>query len=725
MTTTDIDDDYDLYTKVGLFKIATQRGVSVNAKMTKRQVHEVLREHLNPGGPESTTTQEKPAQTQPTKRSRQRIKLRGPKGSASSDEPTGSLGSGGPVTSAVATEEKTKKQKEKKGDSVRHKDRGLVGRTMGTPLAIIEFGRVPAALSCMLFLTAVFLDAAGWFPFDIDVATKAPAVTLIIVFLCLVKFVLQETVYSCLGPNLKRIIDHFPVKGFHPSRVQDDVVRGHGDTSTCPVSTGTPHAVNTSTSIGSDLPDADLKLLTYADADKRLLLEENIMLKVKQDDFLMTLGTLERDLSSISAAKAITEEDVTTLREDKQKLHEENEALRDQNRSLEQGNATLQTHKQTLETENATLSAECGSLRDGTEYLRESLRVSEQKSRLLEEKNNSLECDLRQLAKRHFLSITLQIISRIRPAADSIKAGELADITVTGGNTVNIPSSRFRYDNTPVKDQFTASWDHAFGPGATNADVFHNIEPWIEVHLTGQRICIMTIGQSGTGKSHTLFNQADSVVILASKKLFERLPYAHPGGFEVTCSAVEIYLDNSRDLLGEHVAVDTGTRRSSALKTFPSLAALSAGSAESVADLVRKACSNRKVDKTLRNASSSRGHMIFLIRSTSASKDFDTQMCFIDLAGNEAGPNKDDSGVRVKETQFIHESLSSVQHFLLNPEAFAPGRTGLLTAFLKQHVHPSKMVLMPHISPYQHDLEKSLTIAKFADKVADAYKLRK
>jgi hypothetical protein len=98
----------------------------------------------------------------------------------------------------------------------------------------------------------------------------------------------------------------------------DNVISGDSNTPTRLV--GVAYAINIGTYVEPNLLEIDYKLLTYIDVDKRVLVEENILLKGNKDNLLATLGALKRDLVSTSIAKTNLEESVIALRNYKQKL---------------------------------------------------------------------------------------------------------------------------------------------------------------------------------------------------------------------------------------------------------------------------------------------------------------------------------------------------------------------------------------------------------------------
>ncbi|KAG9526216.1 hypothetical protein KCV07_g858, partial [Aureobasidium melanogenum] len=659
-----MEDNFHYYTKAGLEHLAEKRGVPLQPRMTVRQLTKRLRDHQKTQGQRSNE----------------------PSADASSNESpathglSNGLGQGRHQRGGKNQSEKSTHTHVHAGSDKHQMENVLAGResskdTLATLRAIAQAVKIPIVLPFTIFLSALVLDSAGYFPFAFDVASQAPALLTLVVLFCFTKITIDPQEANSVGE-----------------------LKGHEDSGDARNSSD----INITTHVSTDdsLHDTDRKMLSYADEDKRALLEEIATLRGKTEHLLEELERYKSDKEAYIESNEITKKDLELVRVRNQELENTDQARTDSNNDLQAENTALITAQSRLERR--------------IEELESCVKISNESYTSLEQSNSMLKADLSRLVAQHFRQISFYVIGRVRAACEDVTQ-ELAGITVTQDNTITLPSWRLKLDNSQDKSTHPSVWDYAFGPQATNQDVFMKIEPWIEINLTGQDICIMAVGQSGTGKSYTLFNQTDSVVVLSAKKLFDRLTLRHSHGFEVRCSAVEIYLNTFRDLLSKGSIPIVRNKQLSTSKQFEQLAALSAPSARNVADFVRRACDGRKVASTLKNSKSSRGHMIFLITVSAVPGMLDSQMCFIDLAGNESGPTAEDSEIRVKETKSIHESLSSVYNYLLNPDTFPPGRGNLLEDFLRNDLRSPKMVLMPHISPFTQDLEKSLTTARSID----------
>jgi kinesin family protein C1 len=214
------------------------------------------------------------------------------------------------------------------------------------------------------------------------------------------------------------------------------------------------------------------------------------------------------------------------------------------------------------------------------------------------------------------------------------------------------------------------AFDRVFGPSAQNNEVFDEISQLVQSALDGYNVCIFCYGQTGSGKTHTMSSQ-DGMIPLAVHQIYETAQSLEEKGWRYTMEGnfVEVYNENLNDLLGNPDELDKkkheirhDMQRGKTIITDINTVRLD--SPEMVESILKSAAANRSVAATKANERSSRSHSVFILKLIGdnhiTGERSEGTLNLVDLAGSERLSHSGATGERLKETQNINRSLSSL-----------------------------------------------------------------
>ncbi|XP_075042555.1 kinesin-like protein KIFC1 isoform X2 [Mixophyes fleayi] len=293
-----------------------------------------------------------------------------------------------------------------------------------------------------------------------------------------------------------------------------------------------------------------------------------------------------------------------------------------------------------------------------------------------------------------------------------------------------------REKSLSVKYDF--NFDCVFPPSTSQAAIFEEISLLVQSALDGYPVCIFAYGQTGSGKTYTMEGpdnvSTDTIGMIprAIRQIFSSAEELKIKGwqYKFTASFLEIYNETLRDLLVNRPdkKQEYEIRKVSSSGNdvhVTNLRYVEVSSVEEVHELLRTAKANRSVAKTALNDRSSRSHSVFQLKieGQNCLRDVRTSsvLSLIDLAGSERLDRSLSTGDRLKETQSINTSLSTlgmVITSLCNKDAHIPYRNSKLTYLLQNSLGGNSKVLMfANISPLEENFAESLNSLRFASKV--------
>jgi len=299
-----------------------------------------------------------------------------------------------------------------------------------------------------------------------------------------------------------------------------------------------------------------------------------------------------------------------------------------------------------------------------------------------------------------------------------------------------------------IKSSYT--FDNVFTAFSTQEEVFEaTVKPMISDVMRGFESTVFAYGQTGTGKTHTMEGSLSSpelygVIPRSAQAIFEHLKQPQYKDQVVTCSYLEIYNEELRDLLDDGTAKMNDKQGKLEIMegkngTFcRNLTEREVKSAEDVLNLMQKAQQQRIVGETKMNKSSSRSHCLFTIQvhgkitllNGDGDMEFFGKLHMVDLAGSEcaksAGNEKGapNEVARERERMNINRSLLTLGRVISilkersenkNTNARIPYRDSKLTRILQESLGGRcKTVIVATLSPSITAIEESISTLNYA-----------
>ncbi|KAJ5129935.1 uncharacterized protein N7515_005974 [Penicillium bovifimosum] len=364
-----------------------------------------------------------------------------------------------------------------------------------------------------------------------------------------------------------------------------------------------------------------------------------------------------------------------------------------------------------------------------TEEIREKLRREETLRRKLHNQVQELKGNIR-------------VFCRVRP---SLKSEPASDLTLMqypdeadDAKEINILGPEEKSSlGTVTRKNNTFSFDRVFSPSTQNAEVFDEISQLVQSALDGYNVCIFCYGQTGSGKTHTM-SSADGMIPRAVHQIYETAQGLEEKGWRYTMAGnfVEVYNENLNDLLGNPDELDKKKHEirhdmQRGKTTITDITTVNLDSPEMVESILKNADANRSVAATKANERSSRSHSVFILKLTGENhitgERSEGTLNLVDLAGSERLSHSGATGERLKETQNINRSLSSLGDVISalgqgKDGGHIPYRNSKLTYLLQFSLGGnSKTLMFVMVSPLQAHMSETLTSLKFATKVHNTH----
>eukprot|EP01065_Artemidia_motanka_P018756 TRINITY_DN2210_c1_g1_i1.p1 TRINITY_DN2210_c1_g1~~TRINITY_DN2210_c1_g1_i1.p1 ORF type:complete len:775 (+),score=266.20 TRINITY_DN2210_c1_g1_i1:83-2326(+) len=477
----------------------------------------------------------------------------------------------------------------------------------------------------------------------------------------------------------------------------------------------------------------------------------------KEDALQEKEDELEQLRREMNAAVAIVEgerDKARKLAADREAEIRRNDAAHE-NRMLqlrEEMEERIASHQRTIDSLTADLHSAEGTLRRTQQHLTDveqqrDERYSRYESYMREGEEMRTELHNRLIE----LKGNIRVFARVRPLLKSeSRLSDKQHYEFPEGcdhktvNVVDVPGHQSVVTGQSEPSQVLPfSFDRVFGPDTAQQAVFDEISQLVQSALDGYKVCIFAYGQTGSGKTFTMegpspgaASESSGMIPRAVEQIFEscqRKSERSGFKFRLLCTFIEIYNEHVQDLLnpqefykiGSSDLVTHDIRHQDGETIVTGAAEVEVAAPGQVYQLLRIAADSRKTAETRMNDRASRSHSVFTMkilgRNEATQQTIRGVLNLIDLAGSERLKKSGATGDRLRETQHINKSLSTlgdVIHALARGDSHVPFRSSKLTYLLQPSMsNESKTLMFVNVNPYTDHLGESINSLRFASRV--------
>lgn len=279
------------------------------------------------------------------------------------------------------------------------------------------------------------------------------------------------------------------------------------------------------------------------------------------------------------------------------------------------------------------------------------------------------------------------------------------------------------------------SFDRVFGATSTQEEIFGEVAGLVQSALDGYKVSIFAYGQTGSGKTYTIQGTPErgswGLIPRALARIFEASETMRAEGWtwSLQASFLEVYNETLRDLLTSQASPSQShvIKHNDAWGSLvTNVTCVDVLSLDQINSLMAKAARQRAVGATEMNAVSSRSHSVFSLYLHGTNRELGIEhhgaLHLVDLAGSERLDKSGATGERLKETQNINRSLSSLADvFQAKAEGrpHVPFRNSKLTYLMEPCLSGNgKTLMMVTVDPEEGNAHETLCSLRFATQVS-------
>lgn len=252
----------------------------------------------------------------------------------------------------------------------------------------------------------------------------------------------------------------------------------------------------------------------------------------------------------------------------------------------------------------------------------------------------------------------------------------------TDGQQLCLKTHKLSARNFPITDTYTFEFDKVFAPNDTTSNVFNEVSELVQSALDGYNVCIFAYGQTGSGKTFTMMQPGEGIIIRAIEQIFRAQEEMRDLGwvYEMTGEVLEIYNEKIYDLVAGFGGSSVSSNPKLSIKhnhdtrttVVDGLRQVRLETPVQTTNLLINAAKTRSTAATCANEHSSRSHSVFVVRLhgrhvgnpdlgiAATNERREGVLNLVDLAGSERLSHSKAQDERLKETQAINKSLSSL-----------------------------------------------------------------
>ncbi|KAJ6420246.1 hypothetical protein OIU84_030206, partial [Salix udensis] len=315
---------------------------------------------------------------------------------------------------------------------------------------------------------------------------------------------------------------------------------------------------------------------------------------------------------------------------------------------------------------------------------------------------------------------SIKVFCRVRPLFEDESPSVVEfpdDCTIrvnTGSDTISNPKKDFEFDRV-------------YGPHVGQAELFTDVQPYVQSALDGYNVSIFAYGQTCSGKTHTMEGSSYDRGLYA--RCFEELfdlansESTSTSRFNFSVTVFELYNEQITDLLSESESTLQKIRMGS-LESFIELQQEKIDNPLDFSRILQAAFQRRGNDISKLNVS----HLIVTVHiyynNVISGENLYSKLSLVDLAGSEGLIAEDDSSERVTDMLHVMKSLSAlgdVLSSLTSRKDVVPYENSMLTTVLADSLgRKSKTLMILNVCPNIANLSETLSSLSFSSRARNA-----